>query len=546
MTLGPHAARRPARPAARHRRVHRARHRDERARARALRADRGRRGAGRRRRAARPLELAGRRRRAARPRHPALHRHHAGDGRRGAAARGRAPAAGQAAAGAACSSPTTPPFDTRVLQAGVRARGARLARPAGAVHGRARAPLRPAAAPPRARLAGRRARDRRRARRTARCPTRRRARACCARCCRAWRAAAFTIGDALAAVRPKHGAGRRRRAPGAKRPRDERPDLSKLPNDPGVYIFRDADGHPLYVGKSVCLRTRARAHFTTPVAWTGPGRARRLPADGVRARRAAAREPADQAAAAARQREPQEARRRLRLPALPAGHPVPDPRGRARAGRRPRRLRRPGARAGRGGRAGRADQLAVRAAPLRARDAAAASGRPPTGRWAAACRRAWATWTRTSTASGWRRRCGCSSTTAASALLAHVERADPRGLGRARPTSARRGCSGAGGGSSRCSARLGGALRAAHAGARLVLAPHPSDPARADAFWIVGGRVVDWGPTPGRPRRARGAHARPRCATRRRRAASAAGCRPRSSSRRGSSAPGWPATTRRR
>src|SRR5689334_6331664 len=82
-------------------------------------------------------------------------------------------------------------------------------------------------------------------------------------------AAAFTIGDALAAVRPKSGAGRRRRAPGAKRSRDERPDLSKLPKDPGVYIFRDADGHPLYVGKSVCLRTRARAHFTTPATWTG-------------------------------------------------------------------------------------------------------------------------------------------------------------------------------------------------------------------------------------------------------------------------------------
>src|ERR671914_632196 len=80
---------------------------------------------------------------------------------------------------------------------------------------------------------------------------------------------AATIGDALAALRPKHGAGRRRRAPGAKRPRDERPDLSKLPKDPGVYIFRDADGRALYVGKSVCLRTRARAHFTTPVAWTG-------------------------------------------------------------------------------------------------------------------------------------------------------------------------------------------------------------------------------------------------------------------------------------
>src|SRR6476469_863685 len=80
-------------------------------------------------------------------------------------------------------------------------------------------------------------------------------------------AAAFTVGDALGVLRPKNAG--RRRAPGAKRPRDQRPDLSKLPKDPGVYIFRDADGRPLYVGKSVCLRSRARAHFTTPVAWTG-------------------------------------------------------------------------------------------------------------------------------------------------------------------------------------------------------------------------------------------------------------------------------------
>src|SRR6185295_12274765 len=78
---------------------------------------------------------------------------------------------------------------------------------------------------------------------------------------------ARTIADALQVVRPRKPP--RFKPVGAKRSRDERPDLSKLPKDPGVYIFRDADGHPLYVGKSVCLRTRARAHFTTPVAWTG-------------------------------------------------------------------------------------------------------------------------------------------------------------------------------------------------------------------------------------------------------------------------------------
>ena len=38
-------------------------------------------------------------------------------------------------------------------------------------------------------------------------------------------------------------------------------DFGSLPRQPGVYIFRDAAGRPLYVGKSVCLATRARSHF---------------------------------------------------------------------------------------------------------------------------------------------------------------------------------------------------------------------------------------------------------------------------------------------
>ena len=36
------------------------------------------------------------------------------------------------------------------------------------------------------------------------------------------------------------------------------------PGAPGVYIFRDATGHPLYVGKAVSLRRRLRAHFAAP------------------------------------------------------------------------------------------------------------------------------------------------------------------------------------------------------------------------------------------------------------------------------------------
>ncbi|MEA2449081.1 MAG: polymerase subunit epsilon, partial [Thermoleophilaceae bacterium] len=43
--------------------------------------------------------------------------------------------------------------------------------------------------------------------------------------------------------------------------------------------------------------------------------------------------------------------------------------------------------------------------------------------------------------------------------------------------------------------RLSGLLEAAHAHSRLVLARHPSKE-RWDAFWIVAGRVADWGELP--------------------------------------------------
>src|SRR5207302_5916895 len=44
--------------------------------------------------------------------------------------------------------------------------------------------------------------------------------------------------------------------------------------------------------------------------------------------------------------------------------------------------------------------------------------------------------------------------------------------------------------------RLGGVLEATHARPRLVVASHPVDASRRDAFWIVGGRLVDWGVLP--------------------------------------------------
>jgi DNA polymerase-3 subunit epsilon len=82
-------------------------------------------------------------------------------------------------------------------------------------------------------------------------------------------ASAGTVDDAVKMLGPRRPPKSDARRPGRKRPPAERPaDLKKLPQDPGVYIFRDARGRPLYVGKSTTLRTRARAHFCAPAGWT--------------------------------------------------------------------------------------------------------------------------------------------------------------------------------------------------------------------------------------------------------------------------------------
>src|ERR671936_324007 len=76
---------------------------------------------------------------------------------------------------------------------------------------------------------------------------------------------AATVADALELVGVRRRVGQPSRV---RVPREERPDLSKLPDDPGVYVFRDVRGRPLYVGKSVSVRSRARAHFCAPAGWT--------------------------------------------------------------------------------------------------------------------------------------------------------------------------------------------------------------------------------------------------------------------------------------
>ena len=79
-------------------------------------------------------------------------------------------------------------------------------------------------------------------------------------------AAAPTIEEAVEYLQPRRRGGSELLA--RKIAKEERPDLSALPSDPGVYIFRNDAGQPLYVGKSVSLRSRARAHFCAPSGWT--------------------------------------------------------------------------------------------------------------------------------------------------------------------------------------------------------------------------------------------------------------------------------------
>ncbi len=77
---------------------------------------------------------------------------------------------------------------------------------------------------------------------------------------------AGTVGQALARCWRPSGAGRRAAAGPTAAGRCSACDAGKstarpcLP-EPGVYIFRNAEGQPLYVGKSVDIRARAKAHF---------------------------------------------------------------------------------------------------------------------------------------------------------------------------------------------------------------------------------------------------------------------------------------------
>jgi DNA polymerase-3 subunit epsilon len=298
---------------------------------------------------------------------------------------------------------------------------------------------------------------------------------------------AATVGDALALLRPRRRLRPRERAA-------SRPDLSALPRDPGVYVFRDADGEPLYVGKSVCLRTRARAHFAQPSTWTG--RAEHVDYQATESELGAllledrlikALRPPGNVRGKYAPDGFVYLRCRLDIP-FPILEVAREP--------APGRAVCVGPVQGRAAAAELVEQLnslfglrhCGRALPRRMHPSAYGQ----MGRCLSPClgdldpnlyreRLDSALALFTGEAEG------------GAALLAHVDAqmraaAADRRYERAEWLQRRR---------RRLAAlleRLGGVLRAVHAGTRLVLAPHPDAAGRFDALWVVGGRVVDWGP----------------------------------------------------
>ncbi len=300
-----------------------------------------------------------------------------------------------------------------------------------------------------------------------------------------------TVADALAVLRPRKV---RTRPAKVKRARGDRPHLAALPHEPGVYIFRDADGRPLYVGKSVDLRTRARSHFTVGATWAAEAehvdhqvteselgallledrliKALRPPGN-VRGKH----EPDGYVYLRCRLDIPFPILEVAREPA--AGHAVcvGPVRGRAAAAELVEQLN---------------SLFGLRhcGRTLPRREHPSAYGQM--GRCLSPC-------LHDLDPNLYRERLDAAlnlfvGRDGGRALLERVDHQTKEASAEQRYERAawlqrRR---------KRLEAlldRLGGVLRATHTGARLVLAPHPEVAGRFDAIWIAGGRVVDWGPT---------------------------------------------------
>ena len=315
----------------------------------------------------------------------------------------------------------------------------------------------------------------------------------------------------------RHGAGAPAEPPSSRvRGRRRRPRAAasstspSSPSDPGVYLFRDGAGQ-IAVRRQVGLDPQPRPRPLRAVERRRPAGPRTPTVVDYRthelgARRAGAREPPDQGARAAGQHPPDPRattgscyiRCRLDIP-FPILEVV------ARAGRRATRSR--SARCAGGGWRSSWSSSSTRCSgcATAAGGCRGASTRRRTGRWAAACRRAWATWTRTCTAAGSTRRWGCSSTRGDGRprLLDHVEAPDaprpPPSSGYERAAWLRRRAARLAAILDRLGRRARGHPRPAAAGAR----PAPVGPERRTRSGWPAGRLVDWGPVAGATGRSR-------------------------------------------
>ncbi len=274
-------------------------------------------------------------------------------------------------------------------------------------------------------------------------------------------------------------------------------DTSHLPREPGIYVFRNAAGQPLYVGKSVDVRARARAHF----AASSPDSGWVLQAESVECETTASelgalllehRRVGELKPPGNDRLRPGEGGVWLRC-RLDIAYPILEVAGEPAAGR------------------------AVNVGPLRSKHAAlelveqlnSLFGLRHCGRTLP--RRSWPS------AYGQMGRClsPCLQDLDPNAyrgrldqalaliggggtgrpLLAHVER-EMRTAARAQQFERATWLQRRGVRLRELLERLGTAVEATHVRPRLVLAEHP-DGARADAVFLVGGRVVDWGEVDG-------------------------------------------------
>jgi DNA polymerase-3 subunit epsilon len=313
---------------------------------------------------------------------------------------------------------------------------------------------------------------------------------------------AGTVGEAMAVLRPTKPSRRARagstdggRHAARRRRASARPDLSEVPDEPGVYLFRNAEGQVLYIGKSVSLRGRARAHFapsSAPSAWTAQATivdfrqaASELGALVLENRLIKRHKPPGNVRLKHEDRYVY-VRCRLDIPfpvlevaAAPAhGHAVNvgPLRGRAAAGELVEQLN---------------SLFGLRhcGRTMTRRDWPSAYGQM--GRCLSPClgdldpnlyrRRLDAALA----LFGGRRDGG-------TALLDHLD-AEVRAAAEAQQYERAAGLRRRRGRLEQLLSRLDGTLAATHARPRLVRAPHPRDPARGDLFWLIDGRVADFG-----------------------------------------------------